>query len=110
MWGSYFWKPKNQFHFLSPPSPDLLPQSIFLQPISPSSGHQTRCHRYRSVRTDLLSISGAVSPAVAPPRSRYGVAELLRYRRKTGNFDGVSGESLVSLAPLLPLVLFICFW
>ena len=92
MWGVIFGNLKS-VHFLSPPSPNLLPHSSFLQLIYPSSGHQTGRYWSRSVRTDLLSISGAVPPAVTPPGSRHGAAELLRYRRITGDFVGVSGES-----------------
>ncbi|KAL6129210.1 hypothetical protein ACLB2K_072563 [Fragaria x ananassa] len=90
MWRSYFWKPKNQFLFLSPPSPDLFPLSHLLRPIFLSSGHQTGRHRSCSVHTDLLSISRVVSLAVALPGSRHVAEELLQYRWKTGDFSGVS--------------------
>ena len=92
MWGVIFGNLKSEITF-SLLSLDLLPHSHLLQPISPSSGHQTGRHRSRSVLTDVLSISGVVSPAVAPPGSRHRAAELLQYHRKTGNFGGVSGKS-----------------
>ena len=104
--GELFGNPNIRFLLPLSSSPAL----SLLQLISLSSGHQIGRRQFRWVGTSLLSTAGAALLAVAPPGSRHGAAELLLCRWKTDDFGGVSGESLVSLAPLLPLVLFICLW
>ncbi|KAL6175675.1 hypothetical protein ACLB2K_052314 [Fragaria x ananassa] len=82
---------ESLFSLLSLPS---FPTPDFLQPRTRSSGHHSRRHRFRSARTVLLSTPEAVSLAVPPLRHRHKAAELLRYCRKTNDFDGVFDESL----------------